>query len=97
MLQQSKIRAINRSVSFFIATFSSNAQHTWAENVAARKSTHSQKSLYTHIKRCLSEKAVETFARLSQFSDGVVTMLQQRRNSGVLPTRQLFLLKFLWL
>ena len=38
----------------------------------------------------LTGKAVQTPCPLSQFGDGVVTMLQQRRNSGVLPTHELF-------
>jgi hypothetical protein len=42
-------------------------------------------------------KSQFTAAALSQFSDGFVTMLQQRRNSWDLPGDELFLLNFLWL
>ena len=82
---------------FFLSTFLIERPFCRGSKHNNAKVDLQQNSISAPIQWSEHKKAVEIPLIMSQFSDGFVTMMQQRRNSGVLPTHELFLLKFLWL
>jgi len=97
MLHHSKIRAISACNYLFHNSFSTKRpiyevwQHKWGQVDKLANTSWAPENWPW------SKKVIKSRFSLSQFSDGFVTLLQQRRNSAVLPTQELFLLNFLWL